>query len=304
MRAQKEGMMLKNRLRTYLLIFLSCLCVSACAQLGLQSKKETAEPVAPIPECKKNYTKEGIPIFGRMYKTWVKYDHLDFKRGFDAAVTAIKARGGRAIFVDRDSGTIKAEMAFEAEKQTYHPVEIKLVKEKTSLIIHFSSKAAGGSSGPAKLCIFYEEFEKLTKRGPTASQPKQTTAPLKKPAEPAKESAPAVPPVASPRPSPYRTTPPPPKALLPHAEVKWALVNLREGPGTNYKVIGKATKGTSLEILEEKRGWLHVRLEDGKEAWISKTATSSGAKTPPSMTPPPSRAPSQEPGAQKPKSPM
>jgi hypothetical protein len=303
--------MSRNLPRTCVIIFLSGLFILSCAQLGLQSKKETVEPSTPIPECKKNYTKEGNFISGRLYKTWVKYDNLDFKRGFDTAVAAIKACGGRAIFVNRDSGTIKAEMAFEAEKQTYYPVEIKLVKEKTSLIIHFSSKGAGGSSGPAKLCSFYEEFEKLTKRGPTASQPRQTTAPPKKPAEAEKESAPAAPPpVASPKPSPSPSTAPPPKAALLEAQVKWPSVNLREGPGTNYKVIGKATKGTSLAILEEKKGWLRVRLEDGKEAWISKTATSKAAKTPPATTLPPSPPPSPTPpspttpDSSKPKSPM
>jgi hypothetical protein len=296
--------MLKN-LQIFLLIFLSGLFISACAQLGLQSKKETAEPTAPIPECKKNYTKEGNFISGKMYKTWMKYDNLDYKKGFDAAVTTIKALGGRAIFVDRDSGIIKAEMAFETEKQTYDPVEIKLVQEKTSLTIYFSSKAAGGSSGPAKLCNFYEEFEKLIKRGAAVPQPKHTAAPPKKPAEPEKGSAPAAsPPEATAKPSPSPSTPPPPKTPLPQAEVKWGSVNLREGPGTNYKVVRTVKKGTSLAILEEKKDWLRVRLEDGKEAWVSKAATSKGLKASPSPPPsPPSPSPTT-PDSSKPKSPM
>ncbi len=48
--------------------------------------------------------------------------------------------------------------------------------------------------------------------------------------------------------------------------------NLRDGPGG--KVIGQATQGASLQILEEKGKWFHVRLENGTEAWIWKAATS------------------------------
>jgi uncharacterized protein YgiM (DUF1202 family) len=63
-------------------------------------------------------------------------------------------------------------------------------------------------------------------------------------------------------------------------------VNLREGPGTNYKVIGNVKKGTSLKILEVKGDWLYVRLEDGSEAWVSKLATSEGSNSSPSSPPP------------------
>jgi curli biogenesis system outer membrane secretion channel CsgG len=78
-------------------------------------------------------------------------------------------------------------------------------------------------------------------------------------------------------------TPPPPLRVT---QVKWASVNLREGPGTNYKVIGNVKKGTSLGILEVKGTWLRVRLEDGNEAWVNKLATSEGSHSSPSPSPP------------------
>ena len=162
--------MVKNRLQIYLLIFLSGLFISACAQLGLQSKKETEEP-ALISDCKKNYTKEGIWPFKRVYKTWVRYDPLDYKKGFDTAVMVLKAQGHRATYTDRESGTIKAEMTLESQEQKTHPVDIKLVKEKTSLTVYLSSESASGTSGQECFCGFYEEFEKSTKRTLTASQP-------------------------------------------------------------------------------------------------------------------------------------
>lgn len=294
--------------RIYLLIFLFGLFISACSQLGLQSKKKTPEPTS-IPNCKQNYTKEGNFISGRVYKTWVKYENLDYKRGFDAAVMALKARGYQVIYTDRDSGTINGEMAFESQAPKTHPVNMKLVKEKTSLTIYLSTKSAVGSSAQETFCSFYEEFEKRIKRASFSPPVKQTTAPPKKP-EIDKESASTSPPppAATPKPT-ASSTPSPPKSPLPQAEVIWSYVNLREGPGINYKVIRKVKKGTPLAILEEKKEWLHVQLADGAEAWVTKAATSVAVKTPavsPSSAPPkPSPSPpTTTSDSPKPKSPM
>ncbi len=97
------------------------------------------------------------------------------------------------------------------------------------------------------------------------------------PAEPS--PPPSRPPNASPK-------TPPPAPVLRVAEVVWSSVNLRVGPGLNHKVVGSAKKGTPLAILEEKGEWLRVRLEDGKEVWVSRLATSLAPKPAPSATPP------------------
>jgi uncharacterized protein YgiM (DUF1202 family) len=234
----------------------------------------------------------------------VKYDNLDYKKGFDAVVMTVKTQGYRTIAMDREAGTLSTEMASGAQEQKTYPVDIKLVKEKTALTVHLSSKSASGDSGQECFCNFYQEFEKSAKRTLAASQPKHVPPPPKKPAEPEKGPAPAAPPpVATTKPSPSPSAPPSPKVPLPQAEVKWASVNLREGPGTNYKVVGTVKKGTSLGILEEKNDWLHIRLEDGKEAWISKAATSRAVKSSPSTASPPASS-SAAPDAPKPKSPM
>jgi curli biogenesis system outer membrane secretion channel CsgG len=81
-----------------------------------------------------------------------------------------------------------------------------------------------------------------------------------------------------------KVTPPPPPPPLRTTQVVWDSVNLRKGPGTKYKVIGNAKKGTFLEIIEVNGGWLRVRLEDGSKAWVSKLATSEAPKPPPSTT--------------------
>jgi curli biogenesis system outer membrane secretion channel CsgG len=84
-------------------------------------------------------------------------------------------------------------------------------------------------------------------------------------------------------PPPPVVTPPPP---LRATQVVWGNVNLRKGPGTNFKVIGNVKKGTSLKILETKGDWLHIRLDDGNEAWVNKLATSEGSNSSPSPSPP------------------
>ncbi len=48
-------------------------------------------------------------------------------------------------------------------------------------------------------------------------------------------------------------------------------VNVREGPGVNYSAIQALVPGTGVEILgqNEDGRWLNIRLDDGKQGWIS-----------------------------------
>jgi curli biogenesis system outer membrane secretion channel CsgG len=89
-------------------------------------------------------------------------------------------------------------------------------------------------------------------------------------------------------PESQKVTPPTPPSPPPLrvTQVVWANVNLREGPGMNYRVIGNMKKGTSLKILEVKGDWLRVRLEDGSEGWVSKLATSEAPPPSPPPAPP------------------
>lgn len=111
------------------------------------------------------------------------------------------------------------------------------------------------------------------------------------PVQPPKEERPTPPPAEQIKTAPVEPRPPaiipkatPPTPALRVVQVVWSSVNLREGPGLKHKVIGNAKKGTSLAIMEEKGEWLHVRLEDGKEVWVSRLATSIAPK-PPASTP-------------------
>ena len=83
--------MLAPNLRNYLLL-LSALWAFACSHASIQSNKERTIS-APIPDCQRNRTREGGVISRPVYKTWVKYDHLDFKKGFEFAVKTLQSQG-------------------------------------------------------------------------------------------------------------------------------------------------------------------------------------------------------------------
>ncbi len=48
-------------------------------------------------------------------------------------------------------------------------------------------------------------------------------------------------------------------------------INIRSGPGTRYRVVGKAYYGVVFETLEQQNGWAKVRHETGLVGWIKRT---------------------------------
>ncbi len=48
-------------------------------------------------------------------------------------------------------------------------------------------------------------------------------------------------------------------------------VNIRGGPGTNYKVVGKAYYGVVFRTIEQRSGWAHVKHDSGMEGWIKRS---------------------------------
>ena len=45
-------------------------------------------------------------------------------------------------------------------------------------------------------------------------------------------------------------------------------ITIRTGPGINYKVIGEAESGQTMDVQEVKEGWSRVILSDGREGWV------------------------------------
>ena len=59
-------------------------------------------------------------------------------------------------------------------------------------------------------------------------------------------------------------------ARQPHHVVKSKVLNLRSGPGTQYKVLGKAHYGDLLKTLEKRTNWVKVQRDSGEKGWVSK----------------------------------
>ena len=53
--------------------------------------------------------------------------------------------------------------------------------------------------------------------------------------------------------------------------VKGSLVNVREGPGKDTKVLFQAESGVSFKVEEKKDKWLRVKHADGDTGWIHET---------------------------------
>jgi tetratricopeptide (TPR) repeat protein len=84
---------------------------------------------------------------------------------------------------------------------------------------------------------------------PAAPEPSETVEPAAGPADP----TPAVPPT--------------PSAGI-RAARSIADVNVRSGPGNAFPASGTLARGTEVEVLDERLGWLKVRLPNGQEGYV------------------------------------
>jgi len=50
-----------------------------------------------------------------------------------------------------------------------------------------------------------------------------------------------------------------------------ARINIRSGPGTNYKIVGQAEYGVVFETLQRGEGWVKVRHDTGLTGWVKRS---------------------------------
>lgn len=52
--------------------------------------------------------------------------------------------------------------------------------------------------------------------------------------------------------------------------VKSKTANIRKGPGTRHRIVGKAEYGTVLRTLGHSKGWAKIRNEAGVVGWVAR----------------------------------
>ena len=176
-------------------------------------------------------------------------------------------------------------MYLDTEQEEGYPATVKIVEERSSLILHISLKATWGTVASPNLCGFYGEFGKNVTQASARTQTRQPLLPSQRLHEGVKESS--LPPPSPPSPLPssaiiLKTSLLPPS----RGKVIWVYVNLREGLGINYKIIGRAHMKNIFQILGENHDWLRVRLENGTVGWMSKKAASESPVGPSPQGPP------------------
>jgi uncharacterized protein YgiM (DUF1202 family) len=57
-------------------------------------------------------------------------------------------------------------------------------------------------------------------------------------------------------------------AKNPHLIVKKKRVNVRSGPGGNYRLVGKANYGVVFKTIKSSNGWVKVKHENGLTGWV------------------------------------
>lgn len=48
-------------------------------------------------------------------------------------------------------------------------------------------------------------------------------------------------------------------------------INIRSGPGTNYKTVARAYYGVVFKTIDKKNGWVKVEHDSGTTGWIKRT---------------------------------
>lgn len=56
----------------------------------------------------------------------------------------------------------------------------------------------------------------------------------------------------------------------PHLIVKSKTANIRSGPGTRHKIVGRAEYGEVLRTLGHRSGWAKVRSPNGVVGWVAR----------------------------------
>ncbi|HVS31335.1 MAG TPA: SH3 domain-containing protein [Thermoanaerobaculia bacterium] len=63
-------------------------------------------------------------------------------------------------------------------------------------------------------------------------------------------------------------------------QVTASTLNVRAGASANDEIVTRVRRGTRLDVIEESKGWLRVRLASGQTGWVSSQHVSRGDAAP------------------------
>lgn len=59
----------------------------------------------------------------------------------------------------------------------------------------------------------------------------------------------------------------------PQTVINTDVLNVRGGPGLNYSVISKVTRGETFSVIQEQEDWIEIRLSDNESGWVAREYT-------------------------------
>lgn len=96
-------------------------------------------------------------------------------------------------------------------------------------------------------------------------------------------------PVVQGEPAPPTTTSPPSQApaVIETRYITASSLNVRGEPSTSGQVLASIRKGQSIDVLDNRAGWLLIRLSDTRQGWVSAQYTSTSKPAPVYVPPAP-----------------
>lgn len=61
-----------------------------------------------------------------------------------------------------------------------------------------------------------------------------------------------------------------------HLVVKKPVINIRSGPGTNFRIVTQAKYGVVFRTEKRVKGWVRVRHESGVTGWVARRLCGAG----------------------------
>jgi hypothetical protein len=239
MSTKKEEPM-KLSLHTVSLLFVSCLL--ACTPLrGGQTYESPKGP------CEINYKSEGSRMSASGIKTSsnVTFSNVPMVKVFGAATVALSESGYTVLSSDKETGVITAHFSPGKIVQATIAVQIKQVPEGTNLAIKISSGAVTGDI-PADCCEIVGKVEDNLGVRAAGSVNVPEKANVESKASPA--------------------------STVDSSKFCKAIkvCNVRPEPSTKNMPIAQLKIGETAERVGQQGDWIKVRLDDGREGWVSK----------------------------------